>query len=303
MPDQKIKITIPATSANLGPGFDSLGMALSLHNVVILSKGEHSHTTFEISGIDAFKIPQDNRNLVYCAAQYLFKKVGKQAFPFHIHQHNNIPVSSGLGSSSTAVLGGLIGANGLLDFPLSQDEILDLAIEIEGHPDNVAPAMHGGLILSVMHEQGTHIEKIDLSPLNAVVVLPDFHLLTSEARAALPTHISRADAIFNSSRLALLVQAFQKADFDLLSLAMQDRLHQPYRLNMIPGAQTAVDAAYLGGAKGVALSGAGPSLIAFGPDNLPQIGNAMRQAFQEANLSSRQWLLKMDTTGIQTAKI
>ena len=221
----------------------------------------------------------------------------------HIQQNNNIPVGSGLGSSSTAVIAGLMGANGLLGFPLSKAEVLDIAIEMEGHPDNVAPAMHGGLVLSLMHEAGTHIEQIEIKHIEAVIVLPDFKMLTEEARAILPTFVSRQDAIFNCSRIALLLRALQTNDYDKLKISMQDRLHQPYRLTLIPGAEDAVDAAYLAGAKGVALSGAGPSIIAFAPDNLSKIGNAMCQAFKSNGLDSRQWCLPMDISGTQAEPI
>lgn len=294
-----IQVTVPATSANLGPGFDCLGIALDLYNITTFTKTE-SKTTFDITGVDAHKIPTDNTNLIYTSAKYLFDKLGKRPFPMHIKQENNIPVGSGLGSSSTAVLAGLLGANGLLDFPLTRAEILDIAIEMEGHPDNVAPAMHGGLVLSLMHEDGTHIECIDIQPIQAAVVLPDFKMLTEEARAILPTAVSRQDAIFNCSRIALLIRAFQLNDYEKLKISMQDRLHQPYRLTLIPGAETAVQAAYTHGAKGVALSGAGPSLIAFAPNNLQQIATAISQKFNAAGLDTRSWILNLDTQGAQT---
>lgn len=293
---QKIEVSVPATSANLGPGFDCLGMAFALYNKTIFTKSDFD-TTFEIHGIDAHKIPANEQNLIYTSACYLFDQVGKRPFPMHIEQHNAIPVGSGLGSSSTAVIAGLMGANGLLDFPLSREEVLDLAIGMEGHPDNVAPAMHGGLVLSLMHDEGTHVERIEVEPIQAVVVLPDFKMLTEEARAILPTAVSRQDAIFNCSRIALLIRAFQTNNYDKLKLSMQDKLHQPYRLSLIPGAETAVEAAYQAGAKGVALSGAGPSIIAFAPSNLEEIGRVICQTFQQAGLDSRQWQLPLDTSG------
>ena len=291
----QLKVSVPATSANLGPGFDCLGMAFSLHNETTFTQSET--LGFEVSGVDSHKIPTDETNLIYTSALTLFDRLGKRPFPMHIKQHNSIPVGSGLGSSSTAVLAGLMGANGLLGSPLTRSDILDIAIEMEGHPDNVAPAMHGGLVLSLMHEAGTHIERIDIEPLSAVVVLPDFKMLTEEARAILPTAVSRQDAIFNCSRIALLLRAFQTHDYEKLKLSMQDKLHQPYRLTLIPGAEQAVEAAYQAGAKGVALSGAGPSLIAFAPNGLPQIGGAICQTFAKHGLSSRQWCLPMDLHG------
>lgn len=293
---EKVEVTIPATSANLGPGFDCLGIALSLYNKTTFRRSQNG-THFLISGVDCHKIPADENNLIYKSACHLFARLGKRPLPMHIEQHNHIPVGSGLGSSSTAVLAGLLGANGLLDFPLTRDEILDIAIEMEGHPDNVAPAMHGGLILSLMHENGTHIEPIEVEPMEVIVVLPDFQMLTEEARAILPATVSRQDAIFNCSRIALLIRALQTGDYEKLKISMEDRLHQPYRLTLIPGAETAVNAAYAAGAKGVALSGAGPSLLAFAPANHIAVRQAIVDAFAEANLPSRHWQLPIDFEG------
>ena len=289
-------VTVPATSANLGPGFDCLGVALTLHNSFTFWRGE-TETRFEISGIDAHKLPVNEQNLVYQSAMALFERVGQRPFPLHVRQSNQIPVGSGLGSSSSAVIAGLMGANCFLERPLSRDEILQIAIDIEGHPDNVAPAMHGGLILSVMHSEGVIIEPIPTPLLQAVIVLPDFHLLTEESRAALPTQLTRQDAIFNSSRLALLVRTLERGQFDKLRIAMQDQIHQPFRLPQIPGTETAMAAAYEAGALGVALSGAGPSLLALVAKNAAPVAEVMQAAFQEAGLSSRAWQLSLDTQG------
>lgn len=296
----KVTVSIPATTANLGPGFDCLGMALSLYNsitVTAVSPTNGADLTIEATGIDAHKIPLNASNLVVKSAEIIFNYLGRRPEGLHIKQHNNIPVGSGLGSSSTAVLGGMLAANTLVAGDLSRAEILQLATDLEGHPDNVAPAIYGGLVLGVQGDQGLHVEQIAIPPLRVAVVLPDFELLTQDARAALPTQIPIKDAIFNSSRLGLLIRALQTADYHKLHLAMQDRLHQPYRIPIIPGMAAAFQAAYDAGAASVALSGAGPSLIAFGASKHQAIGEAAQAAFATAGLESRLWVLTLDIRG------
>lgn len=309
----QVTITIPATSANLGPGFDCLGLALGLYNSVTVTATSANSTllsssvqaistppiTITVSGVDAEKVPTDESNLVYQSACLLFEKLGKRPSALHIHQENNIPVGSGLGSSSTAVLGGLLAANALVDGKLSRSEILEIATRAEGHPDNVAPALYGGLVLGVMAEEDVHIQQLPIAPQQVAVILPDFHLLTEDARAALPKQISRQDAIFNVSRLPLLIRALEKAAYPQLKLAMQDKLHQPYRLPLIPGMLHAFEAAYAAGAAGVALSGAGPSLIAFAPTGHEDIVEWVTAVFRQHNRQSRSWILPIDTAGTQ----
>jgi homoserine kinase len=296
----QVTISIPATSANLGPGFDCLGLALTLRNEFTLT-GTDSPTDpaliIEASGVDAHKIPTDASNLFVQSAELIFERVGKRPLTLHLQQHNNIPVGSGLGSSSTAVLGGMLAANALVNGGLSRADILQLATNHEGHPDNVAPALYGGLVLGVQGDDGLHIEQFPIPPLQAVVILPDFHLLTSEARAALPSHIPLKDAIYNTSRIGLLIHALQTADFTKLNIAMQDKYHQPYRIPIIPGMAEAFAAARHAGAAALALSGAGPSLIAFAPANHQAIAAAAQAAFAQAGLASRTWLLSLDTAG------
>ncbi|MFW5942089.1 MAG: homoserine kinase [Chloroflexota bacterium] len=291
-----VTVTVPATTANLGPGFDCLGLALSLHNTVILETAPAGLTILvEGEGVDA--LPMDDSNLVVRAIERLFAFCGHEATGLHITLRNRIPVASGLGGSAAAVLGGLLAANRFLDQPLPLQDILTLATEMEGHPDNVAPALHGGLVLVNRHDGRLLVERIRVPALRAVVVLPDVALPTLEARAILPADVPLADAAFNAGRAALLVRALSQGDYDKLGVAMQDRLHQPYRLPLIPGMPRAFGAALSAGAAGVALSGAGPSVVAFAADNHQAIGEAMSQAFAAAGLDSRVWILEVDTAG------
>lgn len=311
----QVTVIVPATSANLGPGFDCLGVALALYNKVTFTAvstdsasaspatATQPKLTITVTGLDAEKVPTDESNLVYQSACRMFERLGKRPSSLHIQQENNIPVGSGLGSSSTAVLAGLLGANALMDGHFSQADILAIATAEEGHPDNVAPALLGGLVLGVMQGEQVHIEQLPIAPQQVVIVTPSFELLTRDARAALPAQISRQDAIFNASRLPLLIRALETAAYDKLTLAMQDKLHQPYRLPLIPGMAAAFEAAYAAGAAGVALSGAGPSLIAFAPDGHAEIVDAVTAVFQENHLTCRSWILPIDMTGTQINKL
>lgn len=297
---QQVTVSVPATSANIGPGFDCLGLALQLYHRVTLTATPRGAVPLTISatGVDAGLIPRDESNLVFQAVQLVYERLGRRIPALHIQQENAIPIGSGLGSSSSAVLGGMFAANALAGSPLTAVQLLQMATDLEGHPDNVAPAVYGGLVLGIQGPDGLVTEQISVPPLKVVVVLPDFNLPTEEARAALPGTIPFADAIHNSSRVGLLIRALARADYPLLQLAMQDRLHQPYRMPLIPGMQEAYAAAYAAGASGVALSGAGPSLIAFAPSGHARIARAAAAAFKHAGLKTRFWQLAVDTQGI-----
>ncbi len=292
-----VHITIPATSANLGPGFDCLGLALALYNHVEMTTAVAPAFSLSIRGEGAGRLPEDETNLVWQAANALWQQAGQRPSGVHVRLHNHIPVGSGLGSSATAILGGMLAANALIGNPFSAAEVLRLAIAYEGHPDNVVPAMCGGLVLSVAHGAEWLLERVPMPPLQVVYVLPEFDLPTQQARAVLPTAVSRSDAIFNAARLGLLLRALSTANFATLAIAMQDRLHQPYRIPLVPGLASAMEAAVAAGAAGVALSGAGPSLIAFAPANHAAIAQAATDAFAAAGLPSRAWVLPVATTG------
>jgi homoserine kinase len=193
----------------------------------------------------------------------------------------------------------MLGANELLERPFTQEQILQFATEKEGHPDNVGPALYGNLVLGIAHENGLLIEQYQLPPLKVAVVLPDFHLLTSEARQALPQQVTLQDAIFNASRTPMVIQALQTAAYDKLAIAMQDKIHQPYRIPLIPGMAEAFTVAKSAGAKAVALSGAGPSLIAFAENGHDEIVERVTAVFTQNNLQSRAWILDIDPVGAQ----
>lgn len=291
-----VSIKVPATTANLGPGFDCLGLALGLYNYVTFSTAE-SGLTIEVEGEGADLIPTDESNLVVKAAQKVFDKVGRVPAGLHIHQINRIPVSSGLGSSGASALGGMLAANALVGGTLLLDEIVEMAVEMEGHPDNAVAAAYGGMVLIVQETEPLHIEPIPIPPMEAIIVLPDYEFPTSLARSVLPPDLSRKDVIHNTGRMGLLIYSLMMGYQDKFKIAMQDRGHQPYRLPLVPGMEQAFESAYLAGATGVSLSGAGPSVVAFAQANHDAIGYAIQNAFKQAGLSSRKWVLPIDKQG------
>jgi homoserine kinase len=292
----RVIIKVPATTANLGPGFDTLGLALDLWNQASFSPAEEY--SVEIAGEGAGRLPHDRQNLIIRAALRLGDAAGKSLPPFKVECTNRIPLGSGLGSSAAAALTGLLGANALLGDPLSQDEILSLAVEIEGHPDNVAAALLGGLVAVTVEEGKVIARKLLLdTAMYITVVVPDFTFPTEQARAVLPKQVPLEVAVRNLNRTVLVTQALAGGDLDLLARVMQDELHQPYRLPLILGAEAAIEAGRQAGAAAVALSGAGPSLVAFSAKGDKGIGEAMKKAFETAGLAARVFEMEVSKEG------
>jgi homoserine kinase len=295
---KSVTVYVPATTANLGPGFDTLGLALDLWNETEFSQNGSQGLTISISGEGEQSLPADETNAIAAAALQLFALAGKDASGLVIRCTNRIPLISGLGSSSAALLTGMLGANALLGEPCSRDDILTMATENEGHPDNVVPALLGGLVASVVCPERIVTRKLLVSPMSITVVFPDFYFPTKAARAILPEYVLREDAIFNVSRAVLVIRSFETGDLSLMGEVMEDSLHQPYRLPLIPGAKAAMEAARQAGASAVALSGAGPSLIAFSRQPVDAgIGLAMQKAFEQAGLRARIFPLNISQSG------
>jgi homoserine kinase len=299
----RVRVKVPATTANLGPGFDALGLALDLWNEAEFSPAQDGKITIQVKGEGRGALPTDERNAIAEAALQVYQLAGQPCPGMRIRCINRVPLGSGLGSSSAAMLTGMLGANALLGNPFSREEILKLAIETEGHPDNVAPAMLGGLVASIIHDDRVVSLRLTLtsrrSPIHITVVLPDFDFPTKQARAILPQQIERKDAIYNISRAVIVTEAFRLGDMEMLGEAMDDKLHQPYRIPLIPGAQAAMEAMKQAGAAAVALSGAGPSLIAFSSKAEAGIGAAAQRAFLQAGLHSRLYQLKISRKGAE----
>jgi homoserine kinase len=297
-----ITVRVPATSANLGPGFDALGLALRLYNTLTIEPAPSPQ--IEIDGEGATTLPRDPSHLAYQAAMAVVARVGDaddrghEATPlraFRLRQHNRIPLARGLGSSAAAIVGGAVAANALLGGPLDQQTLLDLATEIEGHPDNVAPALVGGLVVCTRSAAGVRWMRLAPPSLKVVLAVPDYLVSTDEARRRLPARVPFPDAIFNVTRAALLVAALTGGRPDLLDEATQDRLHQPYREQLVPGLSEVFSAARRAGAYGVALSGSGPAVLAFG--DAPGIGPAMARAFEATGAECRILHAEFDVDG------
>lgn len=255
---EKIYVSVPATSANVGAGFDAVGLALALYNTVAFFPADK----LEIFAADGTEVPGDESNLVYEAVKYLYDKAEETVPPMRIVQTNPIPMARGLGSSSACIIAGLLGANRMLGEPFGRAELLEFATEMEGHPDNVAPALLGGFVSSVCADGKVYAVKHELDDsLAFAAIIPDYPLLTSAARAALPETVSHKDAVFNLSRTALLGEAFCNGRHDLLPVVTQDTLHQNYRMKLMPGAEEVFAEAKRLGAKAVYISGAGSTIM------------------------------------------
>jgi homoserine kinase len=293
---QRVQVKVPATTANLGCGFDSLGLALRLYNTFTLAVT--SEPGWYVRLPPGIALTTDSTNLVFRSARRLFEHVGMVPSNLCLTLDIQIPLARGLGSSSSAIIGGLVAANHLTGNTLDRETLLALAIDIEGHPDNVTPALLGGLTLSYSAEgQYRHVLLPCPSALAIVVAIPDFELPTAQARAVLPAQVDRADAVFNSSRTALFVYALYHQRYDLLATAMDDRLHQPYRASLIPGMCAAIAAGYGAKALGVALSGAGPTVMAFALERADAVATALQDAFAQHGIRCRTLVLHADITG------
>ncbi len=294
-----VTVRVPATTANLGPGFDTLALALDLWNEAVFRPAEFG-LTITVEGEGRGALPLNRMNLVVKAIEELYYAVDRSVPGLTVRCTNQIPLGSGLGSSAAATLLGLIGANAVLGEPLNHDQILEMAIRMEGHPDNAAAAMNGGLVVvSGINEHAWLVRRFDVPELSAALVLPDFDFPTHAARAALPKQVPIGDAVFNIGRALLVVEALRTGDLDLLGKVMEDRLHQPYRLPLIPRAVEAIAAARRAGAAATAISGAGPSVIAFTAGDPSQVASAMADEFQTVGIPSRSFHLKTSNCGAE----
>ena len=307
MTNETITVAAPATSANMGPGFDCLGVALDIWNTVTVEVGGSG---FEITGEGADELPADESNLVWRSMARVFEEAGGRMPQMAVRCHNDIPTTRGLGSSSAALVAGLTIGNRLCGEPFERDDLLQLAAAIEGHPDNVAPAIFGGMQIAVTHDApavvihddayaynpiapiapATTAPRVVAAPvpvpggLSAVLYIPDEPMPTEEARGLLGPEVSRADAVFNIGRVALLVQAMATGDLSRLDIATDDRLHQPARRAIFFPMYNIIRAAINAGALGAFLSGAGSTVLALATEKEFTIGYEMADAAAKSGL-------------------
>jgi homoserine kinase len=301
---QKAACRVPASIANLGPGFDCLGLALGLYNEVAV---EISGTkdVVEITGEGVDELSTDSSNLVVRAMHAAFEHLGRKPVPMLVRCNNRIPLQRGLGSSSSAIVGGVFLANELCGRPLDREQLFQMAASVEGHPDNVAPALLGGLTVSIgatpLDFQTLSVDIDSLNKWKYVVCIPQFRVSTVKARKALPKKVNLEDAVFNVGRSSMVVAALLKGPGKnanaVLKEAMSDRLHQPARARLIPGRDEVITAAYDAGALGVCVAGSGPTVLAIGSKWATRIGEAMVLAFNAAGHEARYEVLPFESAG------
>ena len=308
----KISVKVPATTANIGPGFDCLGMALPLYNTITIEETVLPGTGVEINvmsdgdSIDQLsldQVPTDENSIVYKAVELLYNSIGQTPSELKINIQSNIPVARGLGSSSAVIVGALVAANELLGHPADEVALLTIASEIEGHPDNITPAIVGGLVISSQEDDGSVV----YSRLNwpdewkITVCVPDFELSTDIARSVLPEEVPMKDAIFNTKRMAMFVDAVNKKDSNLMKLALQDRLHQPYRMKLVPGLDNIMDnLRHFDNVLGVVLSGAGSSILVISEkNNIDKIHDVVRDTWANQNIKCTIKTLSVENKGAQ----
>jgi homoserine kinase len=294
-----VHVRVPASSANLGAGFDALGLALSLYNEVVAREADGVDVTVEGEG--AGRLPTGDRNVVALGVSAAYQAAGRRFRGCSLRCVNRIPLARGLGSSAAAWVAGLVAGNLLMGGPLDRAALLGLAARAEGHPDNVAAALYGGLTVSAGGVDGATAVSLPVpADLRWVALVPDTPSSTAEARAVLPATVPRQDAVFNVQRVALLLAALQARRLDVLPTALADRLHEPYRQRLFPWMPEVAEAARKAGALGCVLSGAGPSLLAVvagASGEAEAVGRAMQAALTAAGLSGQARVLAPDLEG------
>jgi homoserine kinase len=296
-----LRVRVPASSANLGPGFDSFALALPLLAEFELRPAKTWSVTVDGDGTG---IPAGDENLFVVSARAAAKAAGRELVAQHVTQRSAIPIARGLGSSAAAIVGGAVAANALLGEPFDRRSLLRIASEVEGHADNVAAALYGAFTVALPEEGGPVATRLVFPRTWRICLLiPGRPLSTDEARAELPAQVSRDDAVFNLAHAAALIAAVMRADGALLALAMADRLHQPARTRLVPALGVIIAAAREAGAFGAALSGAGPSVLAIAPARLAaRVVSAMEEAASAAGAPGRGRVVRVRAAGAQVLK-
>jgi len=294
-----VTLRVPGSTSNLGSGFDTFGLALGLYLQVEMDYTD-GPTRVEVHGEGAGRIALDESNLIAKAARRLFERTGQPFRALRVGIHNEIPLCRGLGSSGAAIVAGLVGANALSGGRLPKEALLNLAVDLEGHPENAAASLFGGFTVNCTREGGVLSKKF-LVPenLKLLLLIPEREIATEEARRILPETIPHRDAVFNVQRAALTLAAFSTGDWSLLRVGMEDRLHQPYRRKLLPEFDALVEAGYAAGALGVCLSGSGSAVLAFAEQNEQRILDALQQTASAKGLKASARTIKVDNEGVQ----
>lgn len=279
----KVRAKVPATSANMGPGFDTLGIALDLYNIIEVEEIDFG---LEIECINAKGyVPKDERNLIYRAIKVVFDKVGYKARGLRIIQDSSIPMTRGLGSSSACIVGGMLCANVISGRRLSYKEILHLSAKMEGHPDNVAPAIYGGFCVSLMDEETTIAKSFSVNPqIKFALMIPEFSLSTRRSRSELPHKVLFSDAVYNISHAAILQAALISGDMSCIRYGVRDKLHQQYRKNNIEFMDEIFAETYKNGAFATYLSGSGPTILSVLDSKCKNFADCMKNYFNNNSI-------------------
>jgi homoserine kinase len=303
---KSVQVTVPASSSNLGAGFDCFGLALQLYLTVRAVTDPMGGCVIRVGdGAENAAVQLNADNLIYRAMVYAAEREGISLPGVRLEIENEIPVSRGLGGSAAAIIAGIKLFALLCERPLSNEKVLQYATELEGHADNAAPSLLGGFVINCIGEskQVISLRQPWPSEIKVVVVVPDLHLDTKLARAALATEVSHTDAVFNLQRSALFTAAIAAARYDLLWEAMQDRLHQQERSMLVPGLLEALATPPMNGLLGVALSGAGPSVVALANNNFEQVGALIAGRFAERGVNARVMQLEIDKEGARAVTL
>ncbi len=312
----KVSVKVPATTANLGPGFDCMGMALPIYNTVTIEETVLPGTGIEINVISEDDkadelslehIPMDENSIIYKAVELLYNSIGQTPSELKITIHTQIPVARGLGSSASVIVGGLLAANELLGHPADEAALLSIATEVEGHPDNVTPAIVGGLVITSSEEDGSIVyKKLDWpKEWSITVCIPEYELATDISRSVLPKEVPMQDAVFNIKRMGMFVHAIHTKDSALMKLALKDKLHQPYRMKLVPGLEKiAANLKHEENVLGCVLSGAGPAILVISEkNNLDKIKSIVRDTWNDLNIKAEIITLPVEENGAEIIKI
>ncbi|SNR65515.1 homoserine kinase [Desulfurobacterium atlanticum] len=294
------KVSVPASTSNIGPGFDALGLALTLYNDFFVEPSNSYCVDIEGEGVS--NLPKDESNLFLRAYKSTSEYLGFSQ-PISVKLVNRIPLGRGLGSSATAIVGGILAAEKIAGKKLSLPEVIDVAFKFEPHPDNVLPAYTGGFVVAATNGDLSYVRLDFPEELKVIVVVPELFLSTEDSRAVLPPGYSRDDVIFNIQRVGLLMGALQKKDFSLLKEAVKDRIHQPYRGDIIPGFWDVLSQGYKEGAYAVYLSGAGSCIGALADNNFDNIGKAMCDVFESLGIEAKYLVLDVDKEGARVEEV
>ncbi|WP_027414904.1 homoserine kinase [Aneurinibacillus terranovensis] len=295
----RVEVKVPASTANLGPGFDAVGMAFQLYTTVSMELADK--TVIRLHGDKLEGLPLDKTNLIYKVASLVFERAGYGTPELIIDIDSEVPLTRGLGSSAAAIVGALVAANQLSGKPFTNDELYRMSAELEGHPDNVGASFFGGIIVAFIGEKDVPYVRLPVPEhLEALAVIPDFELSTEKARDVLPTMYSRKDVVFTTGHAGVLIAALATGNLSLLGAAMEDVIHQPFRLQLVPGLEEILKEAHRYGALGVALSGAGPTILTLIDKRKPydELKDFMIHTLEAYNIHSTVLHLVPDETGV-----